>query len=59
MASMRLSCMDAINTVVIGAIGIGVVLVVTAMLLNVISCLKHKKIGEAIFSNNGLVGILF
>ena len=54
-----ISVMDSINTVLIVAIGIGVVLVVTAMLLNVISCLKHKKIGEAIFSNNGLVGILF
>ena len=51
--------MDSINTVLIVAIGIGVVLVVTAMLLNVVSCLKHKKIGEAIFSNNGLVGIVF
>ena len=59
MASKPLSVMDSINTVLIVAIGIGVVLVVTAMLLNVISCLKHKKIGEAIFSNNGLVGILF
>ena len=59
MASKPLSVMDSINTVLIVAIGIGVVLVVTAMLLNVVSCLKHKKIGEAIFSNNGLVGIVF
>ena len=59
MASKPLSVMDSINTVLIIAIGIGVVLVVTAMLLNVVSCLKHKKIGEAIFSNNGLVGIVF
>ena len=57
-ASKPLSVMDSINTVLLFAIGIGVVLVVLAMLLNVFSCLKHKKIGEAIFSNNGLVGIV-
>ena len=57
--SKPLSVMDSINTVLLIAIGIGVVLVVVAMLLNVFACLKHKKIGEAIFSNNGIVGILF
>ncbi len=56
--SKPLHVMESINTVLLFAIGIGIVLVVLAMLLNVYSCLKHKKIGEAIFSNNGLVGIL-
>ena len=56
--SKPLSVMESINTVLLFAIGIGVVLVVLAMLLNIYSCLKHKKIGEAIFSNNGLVGIV-
>lgn len=58
-ASKPLSVMDSINTVLLFAIGIGVTLVVCAMLLNVVSCLKHKKIGEAIFSHNGIVGIIF
>lgn len=58
-ASKPLSVMDSINTVLLFAIGIGVTLVVCAMVLNVVSCLKHKKIGEAIFSNNGVVGIVF
>lgn len=58
-ASKPLSVMDSINTVLLFAIGIGVTLVVCAMLLNIVSCLKHKKIGEAIFSNNGVVGIIF
>lgn len=55
--SKPLSVMESINTVLLFAIGIGIVLVVLAMLLNIYSCLKHKKIGEAIFSNNGLVGV--
>lgn len=58
-ASKPLSVMDSINTVLLFAIGIGVTLVVCAMVLNIVSCLKHKKIGEAIFSNNGVVGIIF
>lgn len=57
-AGKPLSVMESINTVLLVAIGIGVTLVIMAMLLNIYACIKHKKIGEAIFSQNGLVGIL-
>ena len=53
-----LSVMDSINTVLLVAIAIGVTLVVVAMLLNIVSCMKKKKIGSALFSENGLTGIV-
>ena len=56
-AGKPLSVMESINTVLLVAIGIGVTLVVMAMILNMYACIKHNKIGEAIFSQNGLVGI--
>lgn len=59
MKGKPLSVMDSINTVLLLAIGIGVALVVVAMLLNVYSSLKRRHIGEALFSENGVTGILF
>ena len=53
-----LEVMDSINTVLLFAIAIGVGLVAVSMLLNVVSSLREKKIGEALFSNNGVAGIL-
>ncbi|MDY3088842.1 MAG: V-type ATPase 116kDa subunit family protein [Oscillospiraceae bacterium] len=53
-----ISVMDSINTVLILAIGIGVALVVISMGLNVFCSLKNKKLGEALFSTNGVVGII-
>ncbi|MBR3094768.1 MAG: ATPase, partial [Clostridia bacterium] len=45
-------------TVLLVAIAIGVTLVVVAMLLNVVSCIKKKKLGSALFSENGLTGVV-
>ncbi len=56
-AGKPLSVMDSINTVLLFAIAIGVTLVIVAMLLNVFSCVKKKKFGSALFSENGLTGI--
>lgn len=50
---------ENINTIIFTAIGIGVVLVVLSMALNVYSSIKQKHWGEALFSNNGLAGIVF
>lgn len=45
---------------VIGAaIGIGVVLVVVAMLLNIYSSLRRRDYEAALFGNNGVAGLLF
>ncbi len=53
-----ISVMDSINTVLLAAIAIGVGLMVVAILLNIYACLKRKKFGEALFSQNGVVGLL-
>lgn len=53
-----MSVMDSINTVLLIAIAIGVGLMVAAMLLNIYACLKRKKFGEALFGQNGVVGLL-
>ena len=40
------------------AIGIGVVLVIVAMVINVITMFKKRKIGSALFTENGITGII-
>ncbi|MGN1417944.1 MAG: V-type ATPase 116kDa subunit family protein, partial [Acutalibacteraceae bacterium] len=57
MSGKPISVMDSINTVLLLAIGIGVALVIVAMLINVVTCIKKKKFGSALFSENGLTGI--
>lgn len=53
-----LSVMESVNTVLLIAIAIGVGLMVMAMLINIYACVKRKQFGEALFSQNGLVGLL-
>lgn len=53
-----LSVMDSINTVLLLAIGIGIALVLVSMGLNVYCSFRAKRPGDAIFSQNGLVGML-
>ncbi len=57
MKEKPLEVMDSINTVLLIAIGIGVVLVIVAMAINILTNLKRKKFGSALFSENGLAGI--
>lgn len=57
MSGKPISVMDSINTVLLFAIGIGVALVIVAMIINVVSNIKKKKFGTALFSENGLTGI--
>ena len=47
------------NTIILGAIGIGVFLLIVAMFLNIYSSLKQKNYGRALFSTSGVAGILF
>ncbi len=54
-----LSVMESVNTILVLAIGIGVGLMCIAMIINIYSCIKKKHFGEAIFSQNGLVGLIF
>ncbi|NLX93687.1 MAG: ATPase [Clostridiales bacterium] len=59
LASKPLDVMESVNTVLLFSIGIGVFLVTLSMLINVYSCIKSKRFGEALFSNNGVAGIVF
>ena len=53
-----MTVMESVNTVLLIAIGIGIGLMVVAMLLNIYACIKRKQFGEALFSQNGLTGLL-
>lgn len=50
---------DTTNIIIYSAVGIGVSLVMIAMLINIYSSVKKKKYGNALFSPNGLAGLLF
>lgn len=50
--------MDSINGVLLMAITIGIVLVAVAMIMNIVIRLRNKEIGEALFSENGLAGLV-
>ena len=51
--------MHSTNTIILAAIGIGVVLLLIAMMLNVYTSLRQKNIGRALFSTSGIAGIVF
>lgn len=48
-----------INSILIASIGVGVLLVIVSMGINVYSSIKQKHWGSAFFSQNGLAGIIF
>ena len=45
--------------IIMGAIGIGVVLLIVAMFLNIYASLRQKDYGRALFSSSGLAGVVF
>lgn len=47
------------KVLIFGAVGIGVILLMIAMILNIISCLKRKDVGGALFGVNGVAGLVF
>ena len=50
---------ENINTIIMGAIGIGVFLLLTAMFINVYTLLRRKDVGRALFGTSGVSGIIF
>lgn len=54
-----LEVMDNINNILVGAIGIGAVMIVISILINIVISFKKKNCTEAIFSNNGIFGLTF
>lgn len=51
--------MDSINTILILSVGVGVFLVCAVMLLHIIASVKNREYGMALFSENGVAGIVF
>lgn len=47
------------NMIIYGAVGVGVLLVIIAMLINIYSSFRRKHVGEAIFGPNGITGLVF
>lgn len=50
---------QATKLLIFCAVGIGIVLLMIAMILNIISCLKRKDVGGALFGVNGVAGLIF
>lgn len=58
-AEKPIDVMESATALLAFSIGIGVVLILVAMMANVYSSLKRKDYGSAFFGHNGLAGILF
>ncbi|MCH5194615.1 MAG: ATPase [Oscillospiraceae bacterium] len=51
--------MHNVTTILIGAIAIGVLIMIISILINVVTGIKNKKYEEALFGNNGIAGLVF
>jgi len=51
--------MASTMTIIAAAVGIGVLLLICAMLINIYSSLKQKRYGAALFGSNGVAGLVF
>lgn len=47
------------NMIIYSAVGIGMVLVIVAILINIYSCIRRKHWENALFGPNGLAGLVF
>lgn len=54
-----ISVMDETATVVYAAIGLGMLMVIIAILTNTVACLKRHKYTSGLFGPNGLAGLVF
>jgi V/A-type H+-transporting ATPase subunit I len=50
---------DTTNIIILSAVGIGIALVMIAMLINIYSSLKRKHYENALFGPNGVAGLVF
>ena len=50
---------DTTILIILAAVGIGVLLVMTAMLINIVCSLRRKRYESALFGPNGLAGFVF
>lgn len=57
-AEKPIEVMDSINSILLMAVGLGVVMMIVAICLNIYCCFKRKNPGEAIFGENGFCGLI-
>jgi len=50
---------DTISIVLVAAIGLGVLLLTVAMIMNMVNGIKEKKLSRVLFDPNGLAGFIF
>lgn len=50
---------DMTMTLLITAVGLGVILILSSMLINIMVLLRQKRFSEAIYSQNGVAGFMF
>jgi V/A-type H+-transporting ATPase subunit I len=51
--------MSNVTTILVGAIALGVVIMIISILINIITGIKNKQYEDALFSNNGVAGLIF
>lgn len=58
-AHKPLEVFESTNTILVGAVAIGIVLIIAAIILNIGVSLKNKNYESALFGNNGFAGLIF
>lgn len=58
MAGKPVSVMDSVIGLLLFSLAIGVGLVIVAMFMNVLVCIRRRQYGKALFHHNGVAGIL-
>ena len=56
---LPLKAMENTNVIIFGAVGIGAVIIMISILVNIIVKLRRRNYEDAVFSNNGLAGLAF
>lgn len=56
---MSLPIIGQMNTVFVVAIVFGMFLILTAMIMHIIVCIRNREMGEALFDTNGVAGFIF
>lgn len=58
-AMTTLPYVGSLNTVFIVAIAFGMGMILVTMIINIVNCINEGDLGNALFSNNGVAGIVF
>jgi len=56
---LPLHAMENMNVFVYGAVGLGAVIIMISMLINIVVNLRRRNYTEAVFGNNGIAGLAF